>query len=154
MQDGWYCVERALLGLTNCPEKTVNENGDEGRWTSYVGNAMPWSPEFSMTINYEHNWYLDNGLRLSPYISFNWNDEMFFDKSNFDEGALHSGQAAAATGSIALRLINEQDRWAFEAYVRNVTNELVRGWADRGPGFQRASFYKPRHYGLKFNMAF
>ena len=79
---------------------------------------------------------------------------MFFDKSNFDEGALHSGQAAAATGSIALRLINEQDRWAFEAYVRNVTNELVRGWADRGPGFQRASFYKPRHYGLKFNMAF
>ena len=154
VQDGWYCVERALLGLTNCPEKTVNENGDEGRWTSYVGNAMPWSPEFSMTINYEHNWYLDNGLRLSPYISFNWTDEMFFDKSNFDEGALHSGQAAAATGSIALRLINEQDRWAFEAYVRNVTNELVRGWADRGPGFQRGSFYKPRHYGLKFNMAF
>ena len=154
VQDGWYCLERALLGLTNCPEKTVNENGDEGRWTSYVGNAMPWSPKYSATVNYEHNWFLSNGLRLSPYISVNWTDEMFFDKGNFGEGALHSGQAAVATGSFALRLINEEDRWAFEAYVRNVTNELVRNWADRGPGFMRGSFYKPRHYGLKFNMAF
>ena len=153
-QDGWYCLERALLGLTNCPEKTLNEAGDLGRWTSFEGNAMPWSPEFSATINYEHNWYLSNGLRLSPYISASWTDEMFFDKSNFSEGALHSGQAAVATGSFALRLINEQDRWAVEAYVRNVTNELVRNWADRGPGYMRGSFYKPRHYGLKFNMAF
>nr|MCS5594015.1 TonB-dependent receptor [Porticoccaceae bacterium] len=153
-QDGWYCLERALLGLTNCPEKTPNEAGELGRWTSFEGNAMPWSPEFSATINYEHNWYLSNGLRLSPYISASWTDEMFFDKSNFGEGALHSGQAAVATGSFALRLINEEDRWAFEAYVRNVTNELVRNWADRGPGFMRGSFYKPRHYGLKFNMAF
>ena len=79
---------------------------------------------------------------------------MFFDKGNFAEGALHSGQAAVTTGNFALRLINEEDSWAIEAYVRNVTNELVRNWADRGPGFQRASFYKPRHYGLKFNMAF
>ena len=154
VQDGWYCLERALLGLTNCPEKTVNANGDEGRWTSFVGNAMPWSPKYSATVNYEHNWFLSNGLRLSPYISVNWTDEMFFDKGNFSEGALHSGQAAVATGSFALRLINEEDRWAFEAYVRNVTNETVRNWADRGPGYMRGSFYKPRHYGLKFNMAF
>lgn len=154
VQDGWYCLERALLGLTNCPEKTVNANGDEGRWTSFVGNAMPWSPEYSATVNYEHNWFLSNGLRLSPYISVNWTDEMFFDKGNFAEGALHSGQAAVATGSFALRLINEEDRWAFEAYVRNVTNETVRNWADRGPGYMRGSFHKPRHYGLKFNMAF
>jgi outer membrane receptor protein involved in Fe transport len=51
-------------------------------------------------------------------------------------------------------LINEEGRWAVEAYVRNVTDELVRGWADRGPGYMRASFNKPRHYGVKFNMAF
>jgi iron complex outermembrane recepter protein len=153
-QDGWYCLERALLGLTNCPEKTANEAGEMGRWTSFEGNAMPWSPKYSATVNYEHNWFLSNGLRLSPYISVSWTDEMFFDKGNFGEGALHSGQAAVTTGSFALRLINEEDRWAVEAYVRNVSNELVRNWADRGPGYMRGSFYKPRHYGLKFNMAF
>jgi iron complex outermembrane receptor protein len=79
---------------------------------------------------------------------------MYFDKSNFGEGALHSGQEAYTSADFALRLINEEGRWAVEAYVRNVTDELIRNWADRGPGYMRASFNKPRHYGVKFNMAF
>ena len=124
------------------------------RETSVVGNAMPWSPEYRMTVNYEHNGFLDNGLRLSPYVSVHWQDDMYFDKSNCDEGALHSGQEAYASADFALRLINEEGRWAVEAYVRNVTDELIRGWADRGPGYMRASFGKPRHYGVKFNRAF
>ena len=152
--DGWYCFERALLGMTRCAAESTNEDGAVVRATSFVGNAMPWSPEYSVTVNYEHNWYLDNGLRLSPYVSVHWQDEMYFDKGNFGEGAFHSGQEAYTTGDIALRLINEEGRWAVEAYVRNVTDELVRGWADRGPGYMRASFNKPRHYGVKFNMAF
>ncbi len=156
-QDDWFCFERALLGMTSCAPKSEREvNGEmaEGRWASNIGNAMPWSPEYSATVNFEHNWYLDNGLRLSPYVSVHWQDEMFFDKSNFAEGALHSGQEAYTSGDVALRLINEQGRWAIEAYVRNVTDELVRNWADRGPGYMRGSFSKPRHYGIKFNMAF
>ena len=153
-QDDWYCFERALLGMTRCAATTVAEDGGIVRETSLVGNAMPWSPEYSVTVNYEHNWFLDNGLRLSPYVSVHWQDDMYFDKSNFDEGALHSGQEAYASADFALRLINEEGRWAVEAYVRNVTDELIRGWADRGPGYMRASFAKPRHYGVKFNMAF
>ena len=156
-QDNWFCLERALLGLTNCPDKTtrtIDGNDIEGRYQSFIGNAMPWSPEYSATVTYEHNWYLHNGMRLSPIVSAHWQDEMFFDKGNFDEGALHSGQDAYATADVALRLINEESAWAVELYVRNVTDEVVRNWADRGPGFMRASLGKPRHYGIKFNMAF
>ena len=153
-QDDWYCFERALLGMTRCAPQTTNDEGGLVRETSFVGNAMPWSPEYSMTVNFEHNWYLDNGLRLSPYVSVHWQDDMYFDKSNFGEGALHSGQEAYTSADFALRLINEEGRWAVEAYVRNVTDELIRNWADRGPGYMRASFNKPRHYGVKFNMAF
>ncbi|MDB9949603.1 TonB-dependent receptor [Porticoccaceae bacterium] len=156
-QDNWFCLERALLGLTNCPDKTtrtIDGNDIEGRYQSFIGNAMPWSPEYSATVTYEHNWYLHNGMRLSPIVSAHWQDEMFFDKGNFDEGALHSGQDAYATADVALRLINEESAWAVELYVRNVTDEVVRNWADRGPGFMRASLGKPRHYGVKFNMAF
>ncbi|ETN91796.1 hypothetical protein U062_02328 [Gammaproteobacteria bacterium MOLA455] len=156
-QDNWFCLERALLGLTNCPDKTtrtIDGNDIEGRYQSFIGNAMPWSPEYSATVTFEHNWYLYNGIRLSPIVSAHWQDEMFFDKGNFDEGALHSGQDAFATADVALRLINEESAWAVELYVRNVTDEVVRNWADRGPGFMRASLSKPRHYGVKFNMAF
>jgi iron complex outermembrane receptor protein len=156
-QDNWFCLERALLGLTNCPDKTtrtIDGNDTEGRFQSFEGNAMPWSPEYSATVTFEHNWYLHNGMRLSPLVTAHWQDEMFFDKGNFDEGALHSGQDAFATADLALRLINEESAWAVELYVRNVTNEVVRSWADRGPGFMRASLGKPRHFGVKFNMAF
>jgi len=156
-QDNWFCLERALLGLTNCPDKTtrtIDGNDTEGRFQSFEGNAMPWSPEYSATVTFEHNWYLHNGMRLSPLVSAHWQDEMFFDKGNFDEGAFHSGQDAFATADVALRLINEESAWAVELYVRNVTDEVTRSWADRGPGFMRASLGKPRHYGVKFNMAF
>ena len=156
-QDNWFCLERALLGLTNCPDKTtrtIDGNDIEGRYQSFIGNALPWSPEYSATVTFEHNWYLHNGMRLSPMVSAHWQDEMFFDKGNFDEGAFHSGQDAFATADLALRLINEENAWAVELYVRNVTDEVVRSWADPGHGFMRASIGKPRHFGVKFNMAF
>lgn len=160
--DDWYCFERAYMGLTPCPDRVErlidvgggNQNLTAGRYKSFDGNAMPWSPEFSATLNFEHNWYLDNGLRVSPYLSVHWQDEMFFDKGNFDEGPFHSGQPAFATGDIALRLISEAGSWAIEAYVRNVTDELVRSWGDRGPGYMTGTFNKPRHVGLKYNRAF
>ena len=71
-QDNWFCLERALLGLTNCAAESTNDEGEVTRPTSFVGNAMPWSPEYSATVNYEHNWYLDKGMRLSPIVSAHW----------------------------------------------------------------------------------
>ena len=155
--DDWYCLERALYGLTPCapPHPTLtDDNGNPVRATSYQGNKLPWSPEFSMTVSAEHRFYMPGGMILSPFVSVHWQDEMFFDNSNFDEGAFHSGQPAYATADVALRLINEEQRWAVEVSVRNVTDEYVRTWADRGPGFVRASFAKPRTAGMRFNYDF
>ncbi len=155
--DDWFCLERALLGLTNCAEPDPNnldDNGNAQRTASFDGNALPWSPEFSATVSAEHNWYLQEGLRLSPYVSVHWQDDIYFDNSNFDEGAFHSGQEAYASADVAMRLISEKSGWGLEAYVRNVSDERIRTWGDRGPGFLRSSFAKPRHYGIKFNKAF
>jgi len=155
--DGFYCFERAFLGLTPCAAESDNEFDDLGnplRRTSFVGNQLPWSPEWSLTLNYEHNWYLENGLRISPYVSVNWQDEIFFDNNNFDEGAFHSGQPAYASASAAIRIINEEEKWGIEAFVNNITDERIRYWGDGGPGFLRSSFAPPRTYGLKFNVNF
>ncbi|MGI9323055.1 MAG: TonB-dependent receptor [Pseudomonadales bacterium] len=155
--DNWYCLERALLGLDRCAEPDPNNLDDDGnalRTSSYDGNALPWSPKWSLTVNVEHNWYLDGGLRLSPYFSVHAQDEIFFDNSNYDKGPFHSGQPTYATADFAFRVISEVDDWGLEFYVRNITDERVRSWGDRGPGFMRASFAKPRYYGLKFNKYF
>jgi len=155
--DGYYCFERAYLGLSNCaPESTTafDDNGNPLRITDYNGNKLPWSPEWSMTVNYEHNWYLENGYRLSPYISVNWQDEVFFNNNNFDEGAFHSGQPAYAAANASFRVINEEEHWGIELFMYNVTDERIRYWSDGGPGYLRSSFAPPRTYGIKFNKNF
>ena len=155
--DGWFCLERALLGLSECaPEDPDQVRGDESlrRPVDYSGNKLPWSPEYALTVTAEHNWYFENGLRLSPYASMHWQSEMFFQDSNFDEGAFHTGQKAFATFTAALRLINEEDAWGVEVYCNNCTDELVRQWVDGGPGYQRASFFPPRMYGIRANVSF
>jgi len=155
--DGYYCFERAYLGLTPCAAESETEFDDQGnpiRRTSFVGNQLPWSPKWSLTVNYEHNWYFSNGLRLSPYVSVNWQDDVYFDNNNFDEGPFHSGQPAYASASASLRLINEDKGWGGEVFINNITDERIRFWADRGPGYQRASFAPPRTYGIRFNYNF
>jgi iron complex outermembrane receptor protein len=156
-EDGWFCFERALLGLNPCPAEDPDETRPDGsprRPTDFTGNQLPWSPKWSTTVNIEHNWWLENNLRLSPYLSVHWQDEMFFSDNNFDEAPFHSGQEAFATADLALRLISEQKRWAVEAYVRNLTDEMVRSWSDPGPGYLRANFFPPRMWGVKFRKDF
>ena len=154
--DGWFCFERALLGLTECPEEVENTdpNAPNTRPTNFAGNQLPWSPKWSATITGEHNWYFDNGLRLSPTATVHWQDEIFFQDNNFAEGPFHSGQKAYTTINAALRLISEEQRWGLELYVYNATDERTRNWADQGPGYIKSSYAPPRSYGVKFRYDF
>ena len=149
-EDGMFCFQRAYLGLKACPP--LNAAGR--RPTSYVGNKLPWAPEFSATVNFEHNWRLSNGIRVSPYVSIHWQSKMFFNDSNLDAGPFSFAQDSFATANAALRFINEQDHWGAELYVYNATDELVRQWMDPGPGFMRATFFPPRSFGVKFRKGF
>ncbi len=154
--DGWFCFERALLGLSECPPEVPDNDpsSPDIRETNFAGNQLPWSPKWSVTVTGEHNWYFDNGLRLSPVATVHWQDEIFFQDNNFDEGPFHSGQEAYMTINASLRLINEQQRWGLELYVYNLTDERTRYWADYGPGYIKSSFAPPRAYGVKLRYDF
>jgi iron complex outermembrane receptor protein len=147
VEDGWFCFERAYMGLTEC----ADVDPDSGRrLTNYDGNKLPWSPEWSLTFSAEHNWYFSNGLRLSPLVTVHWQSEMFFNDSNFDERPFHSGQKSFKTVDASLRLISEDNQWGLELYSYNLTDEIIRSWSDPGPGYTKASFYPPRSYGIRF----
>ena len=148
-EDAFMCFQRAYLGLTPCAPEV---NGR--RPTSFKGNKLPWAPEWSATINAEHSWILANGLRLSPYVSAHWQSKMFFNDNNFDEGPLNFGQKAFVTVNASMRLINDKDKWGAELYAYNLTDQIVRNWADPGPGYMKANFFAPRSYGVKFNYTF
>ncbi|MCE2391692.1 MAG: TonB-dependent receptor, partial [Proteobacteria bacterium] len=156
--DRWFSFERAYLGLTPCPaEDPSQRRGDNSlrRPYSVSGNQLPWSPKWSLTVNVEHNWWVGDGLRLSPYVSVSWTDEMFFDDRNFDEEPFHSGQEEVTTVNASLRLIDEGRRWGAELYVYNATDERVKSWVDPGgPGYVRANYFPPRTYGVKLRKDF
>lgn len=155
--DGWFCFERAYLGLTPCPAEDPDQPRPDNslrRPTDFSGNKLPWSPEWSATVTLEHSWSIGNDLKLSPYVSAHWQSEMFFSDNNYDEGPYHTGQKAFATFNASMRLINEEQRWGVEVYAYNVTDELVRSWSDGGPGYQRASFFPPRTVGIKVRKDF
>jgi iron complex outermembrane receptor protein len=155
--DGWFCFERAYLGLTPCPAQDptqVRPDNSLRRPTDFSGNKLPWSPELSATVTIEHSWQVGDGLRLSPLVSAHWQSEMFFSDNNFDEAPFHSGQKSFATMDAALRLISEKGGWGAELYVYNATDELVRSWSDPGPGYLKANFFPPRTYGIKVRKDF
>jgi len=154
--DEWFCLERALLGLTQCPEDSGQSNNAGGtrRPTDFSGNKLPWSPELSLTINIEHNWSLPGGQKISPILTFSWVDEQFFNDNNFDEAPFHSGQKSSTTMNFSLRYEDEERRWGAEAYVYNLTDELVRTYVGGGPGYVRANFAPPRSYGIRVRKEF
>ena len=71
--DGWFCFERAYLGLTPCPaEDPTQVRGDNSfrRPTSFTGNKLPWSPR---VVHNDHGraqlvrWQVsDQPIRLGP----------------------------------------------------------------------------------------
>ena len=156
-EDGWFCFERAYLGLSECAPEDPNQVRPDNtlrRPADFTGKKLPWSPEFSTTLTFEQTFKLSSDYLLIPNVSMHWQSEMFFADNNFDEGPFHSGQEAFATFNASVRLLNTMQGWSSELYVFNLTDELVRNWADPGPGYMKASFYAPRTYGVKFRKDF
>ena len=135
--DGLFCFERAYLGLEACPPEDPSqplEGGGFRRPVDLSGNKLPWSPEWSFSVSADHTWWLANGYTLGPSLTVNWQDEMFFNDVNYDDGPLHAGQEAVLTMNANFKLVNERQAWAVVAFAYNVTDELVRSWAGpRGP---------------------
>lgn len=148
--DGFFCFQRAYLGYAACPALDANGN----RPVSYVGHHLAWAPEWSATLNYEHNWYLADGLRLSPYVSAHWQSMEYLDDSNLNAGPFNYKQPGFVTVNLSLRLINEKDRWGLEAYVYNAGDQLIRAWEQPGPDYMKAAYWSPRTFGVRANHTF
>ena len=156
-EDGLFCFERAYLGLSPCPPQDPTQlRGDNTlrRPADLSGNKLPWSPEWSFSTTFEHTWWLGNGWVIGPSVTWNWQAEMFFNDNNYTEGPFHAGQEAVSTFNANFRIINEDRAWALVFFGHNLSDQLVRSWADPGPGYWRANFFPPRTYGVRFSKGF
>ena len=156
-EDGLFCFERAYMGLTPCPPQDPTQlRGDNTlrRPTDLSGNKLPWSPEWSFSATVDHTWWLGNGWVVGPSLTWNWQAEMFFNDNNYTDGPFHAGQKAVSSFNANFRIINEVQGWAVVLFGHNLSDELMRSWADPGPGYWRANFFPPRTYGVRFSKGF
>jgi len=120
------------------------------------GNKLPFAPEFTTALVYEHSFHVANGARLVPRLQTRYQSEMYLTDFNRPSDE----QAAYTRTDLSLRY-EPKTAWMIEAFVQNVEDEAVKNNVDlRGnqpgaggiPGFAgvaRAFFDPPRTYGVR-----
>ncbi len=120
------------------------------------GNELPFAPEFTTALVYEHSFRCANGARVVPRLQTRYQSEMYLTDFNRPSDE----QAAYTRTDVSLRY-ESPAAWIIEAFVQNVEDEAVKNNVDlRGnqpgaggvPGFAgvaRAFFDPPRTYGVR-----
>jgi iron complex outermembrane receptor protein len=120
------------------------------------GNQLPFAPEFTAALVYEHSFRFANGARLVPRLQAKYQSEMYLTDFNRQSDR----QPAYTRTDLGLRYESAAD-WTIEAFVQNVEDEAVKNNVDlRGnqpgtggvPGFggvARAFLDPPRTYGVR-----
>jgi iron complex outermembrane recepter protein len=125
------------------------------------GNRLPFAPEYTVALVYEHSFRLANGARLAPRLQTRYQSEMFL--TDFNRRS--DRQEGCTRTDLSLRYEARAD-WSIEAFVRNLEDEAVKNNVDlRGnqpgsggvagfPGVARAFLDAPRTYGLRAAVRF
>jgi len=147
--EAYFCDARADLG----PQYACVPADDGSGAVDIEGNELPYSTPVSLTLAYEHNFYLANGGRLTPWVKFHWEDDMHFTEGNFDAVAAYSDKREAfGMLDATLRYTSPDEAWHVEAYVYNVSDERIPTyWSDwPGAGVPLYAWNAPRSIGMRF----
>ncbi|HEV7775281.1 MAG TPA: TonB-dependent receptor [Luteibacter sp.] len=120
------------------------------------GNTLPHAPGASLTAIYEHDFHLQNGARLTPRISAQYQSKQELSVFNLGPG---DQQKAYARGDVSIRYSEPGDRWYVGAFVQNVADGKVRTNAARftladGSFAYVSEYLPPRTYGVNLGVWF
>jgi iron complex outermembrane receptor protein len=79
---------------------------------------------------------------------------MWFDILNYDGDHLSQAQDAYTKLDLALRLAGPGDKFYFELFGENVTDEDTKNFGGFNRGVVKASYDPPRTYGLRLGYSF
>jgi len=144
-EDGYACGERIIYGQPECGSPQIAD---------IRGNQLPFAPEYSLTLNYEHLFRLSSGFSIAPFASVHWQSRMWFDTLNYDGAHLSQAQDAYAKLNLSLRLNGPSDRYYIELFGDNVTDEDTKNFSNFNRGVVKAYYDPPRTYGLRMGYSF
>lgn len=142
LEDGYACAERTILGLAECGTLSV------------TGNSLPFAPDLSFTVSYEHDVELSNGYTLQPYITAHWQSKMFLDVFNIELDHLAQLQESYMKIDASVRLSGPDDTFYFELYGANLTDKDTKNFGGFNQGRVRNSYDAPRTFGVRAGYTF
>jgi iron complex outermembrane receptor protein len=144
-QDGYACAERIIYEQPECGDPQASD---------IRGNQLPFAPEYSATLNYEHRFAMPSGFSIVPFASLHWQSKMYFDTLNYDGAHLSQAQDAYTKLNLSIRLNAPADRYYVEMFGDNVTDEDTKNFFGFNRGVVKGYYDAPRIYGLRMGYSF
>lgn len=119
----------------------------ESLGSSFVGNDLPRSPEFSFNGVVTYEGQITPDIKLIPQVDFTYTDDYFY----LTDNQPIASQEAHWLVNAQLTIAQSEDRWSLSAFVRNVFDQEyttnVNDLADFG--FYQVIVGAPRMWGLR-----
>ncbi|ESQ88096.1 hypothetical protein ABENE_16335 [Asticcacaulis benevestitus DSM 16100 = ATCC BAA-896] len=144
--DEYACAGRVIFGQTQC--------GAPDEQISLKGNQLPFAPEYSLTVHYQHTLHLGNGYTVQPYVLMHWQSKMWLDVQNYDGAHLAQLQDAYTKFDGNIRITPSNDTFYVEIYGENLTNIATKNFQSAGLGELLASYDAPRTLGVRLGFDF
>jgi iron complex outermembrane receptor protein len=140
---------------------------DKAWFRNLKGNDLPYSPDYSFTLNISHDFVFDNGATLTPFLNIHWESSSYVsidntDKWEFEEGDLQEihdidiysdKRDSWAMATFNLNYTSADGVWYAEGYVYNLTDEDVNWWQGYAGSTPMANKAQ-RSYGVRFGFSF
>ncbi|MCV2352293.1 TonB-dependent receptor [Paucibacter sp. Y2R2-4] len=151
--DGWMCDFRTEMGAVACPDFYSGSDPTLAglRVLNVTGHHLPFSPKFSLGLNFSQTFNFGEGYSLTPWISWKWQDKMYFTLRNLDNAHISDAQKAYSKIDASIKLVAPKN-WYAEAYVYNLSNTKSMNSAQAANGFIRGTWNDPRMYGVRIGI--
>ena len=139
--DEYACAERDIYGQAPC--------GPADEQTSIEGNQLPFAPEWSFALHYEHSFALGGNYLLKPFVLFHWQSKMWLDVQNYDGAHLSQSQKSYGKVDASIKFAPVQGKYFVEFFGENLTDENTKNFQFFGEGHLMGNYDPPRTYGVR-----
>ena len=115
-----------------------------------TGNFLPYAPEFSAQVRYEHQIPLQNGGSITPKAAVYWQSRSFLRPVNLPIDRV----PAYTKTDLTLSYNDPTGRFTLDGFVHNLENRTVRNGGFVFIGAYSSSFDLPRTYGARLSYKF
>ncbi len=147
--EAYFCDQRATVG----DQYACIPQDDGSGQNNIEGNELPYATPMEFSLSYTHEFLLNDGATISPFVKVHWEDDTHMSEGNFDDLEEFSDKRESfATQDMTLRYTSSDGNWFVEAFGYNVTDERFQTYLSDQAGAGRPLFAwnAPRSYGLRF----